>query len=71
MTIGTNNKTANAKPGQFSLTFKPASGLFTGRVVNPNTHKPINFSGAVLQNQGVGLGYFLTTNLSGQVSIGP
>jgi hypothetical protein len=71
VTIGTNNKTANAKPGQFSLTFKPASGLFTGRVVNPNTHKPINFSGAVLQNQGVGLGYFLTTNLSGQVSIGP
>ena len=36
-----------------------------------NSGKTFNFSGAILQNLGFGSGFFLTTNLCGQVYFGP
>jgi hypothetical protein len=53
------------------LTFKAASGLFTGSVINTNTGKPILVSGVVLQNQNVGAGYFLNSPESGNVLLSP
>jgi hypothetical protein len=40
-------------------------------VFDVNSGKTINFSGAILQNLGFGSGFFLNTNLCGQVYFGP
>jgi hypothetical protein len=39
-------------------------------VLNPATGRKFGFNGVILQNQGVGLGYFLGTNQSGSVFLG-
>jgi hypothetical protein len=49
------------------LTFRTASGLFKGSVVNPETGKPIVVNGVVLQNQNFGAGVFLGATESGSV----
>ncbi len=54
-------------PATNRLTFKTASGLFKGSVMNPETGKPISVNGIVLQNQDFGAGYFLGTTESGSV----
>jgi hypothetical protein len=54
-----------------SLTVKTASGTFSGSIVNPATKKTITLSGAVLEKQNIGAGYFLGTNESGEVFLGP
>lgn len=53
------------------LTISPGTGLFKGSMANPSGGKPLNFSGAVLQNQDNGSGYFLNAGQSGRVSFGP
>lgn len=53
------------------LIFNTSSGLFKGSVMNPETSKPIAFNGAVLQNQNIGVGFFLSTNESGSVILSP
>ena len=54
-----------------SLTISTSTGRFTGSVVNPATKKQIPIYGAVLQKQSIGAGYFLGTNESGEVFLGP
>ena len=49
----------------------PYNGLFSGSFTDPKTGKPVSIHGAILQNQQVGLGFFLGTNESGPVSIMP
>lgn len=56
---------------RLSLTLTPPRGLFRGSVFDVNSGKTINFSGAILQNLGFGSGFFLNTNLCGQVYFGP
>ncbi len=48
-----------------------ANGTFSGTVVVPGTKTSTSFKGAVLQDENIGWGYFLGTNLSGQVLLGP
>jgi hypothetical protein len=51
---------------------KTSNGLFNGRFDDPQTGKAMKFSGAILQNQNSGAGYFLNGNdESGSVRIEP
>jgi hypothetical protein len=49
--------------------FSPLTGLFLGTAPVPGTTQTIRFSGAVLQNQNVGLGYFAHGSSTGEVII--
>ncbi|HWD91106.1 MAG TPA: S8 family serine peptidase [Verrucomicrobiae bacterium] len=70
----TNNVTVagTSATGANGLTLKlsSATGTFKGSFANP-PGKPISFSGAFLQNQNFGSGYFLGTDQSGKVFFGP
>jgi hypothetical protein len=67
--LGPTDEAADA--GARKLTFRAASGLFTGSVMNPETSKPIPVNGIVLQNQNVGAGFFLGATESGSVLLAP
>jgi len=69
--IGANNRVMNLSSNRLTLTFKTATGLFTGRVVNPATAKAVSFNGVVLPEAELGLGYFLGTSQSGEAIVGP
>jgi hypothetical protein len=66
-----NMVTKTAGGNRLSLTLTPSRGLFRGSVFDVNSGKTVNFSGAILQNLGFGSGFFLNTNLCGQVYFGP
>jgi len=66
-----NNKATDLSGHKLSLTLTPTTGLFRGTVLNPDTGKPVSFQGALFPDWNVGLGYFLTPNLSGQVYLAP
>jgi Divergent InlB B-repeat domain/Immunoglobulin I-set domain len=70
-TLGRNNRVVSTNKS-LSLSFTPATGLFVGHVVNPAfSTKPIAFGGILLQRMNAGRGFFLGTNQSGQVFLGP
>jgi hypothetical protein len=70
-TLGRNNRVVSTNKS-LSLTFTPATGLFAGRIVNPAFNsKPVAFGGILLQRMNTGRGFFLGTNQSGQVFLGP
>ncbi len=72
VTIQPKNKVADASlTNKLTLVLTTSQGMFKGTVLNPATKKAIAFSGALLQNQGWGSGYFLGTNQSGRVCFGP
>jgi hypothetical protein len=52
---------------KLTLTLNASQGLFKGSVTHLATKKTVTFNGAILQDQNVGSGYFLGTNLSGKV----
>ncbi|MFO1476769.1 MAG: immunoglobulin domain-containing protein [Verrucomicrobiota bacterium] len=54
-----------------SGTLTPATGLFRGKATDPGTGASVSFSGVVLQKAGSGSGYFLGSNKSGRVVLGP
>ncbi|SPE53234.1 hypothetical protein SBV1_170010 [Verrucomicrobia bacterium] len=64
------NLTTNNK---LTLVFNGSSGSFSGSIGNPNAprSKLISFGGTVFQDQDSGYGFFLGTNQSGQVFLGP
>lgn len=71
VTIASNNKvTDNTLTNKLTVALGTGRGLFTGTVLNPATGRKFGFNGVILQNQGVGLGYFLGTNQSGSVFLG-
>jgi len=53
------------------LTITPSSGLFQGSILNPDTGNSLKFQGALFQDINVGLGYFLNSDQSGQIYLGP
>jgi len=53
-----------------SMVMIPSSGLFRGRVLDPNG-KAVPLNGVLLQKQNAGYGYFLGTSQSGSVYFGP
>jgi hypothetical protein len=62
-----NGKVTNASPNRLVLTVVPPTGQFNGSATAPDTTKAIPFKGAVLQKQGYGGGFFLSTNVAGRV----
>jgi hypothetical protein len=62
---------ASDEESQFKLTLAPATGFLSGSFLHPATQKVTPFKGAVLQKQNWRSGYFLGTNQSGFVFIGP
>ena len=71
VTVTTKNKVINVSGSKLTLTLTPSQGLFKGSVLNANTGKSVSFTGALLQKQLTGSGYFLGTNQSGHVSFSP
>ncbi len=72
VTIGANNLvTDNTLTNHLKLTLKPSRGSFKGTVAYPEPGKTIVFHGTVLQQENFGSGYFLGTNESGHVFLGP
>jgi Divergent InlB B-repeat domain len=69
ISIASNNKVTNLGTNKLSLTFATATGLFSGKVLNPETGKTLKLQGAVLQKQNLGAGFFLGTDGSGRVAL--
>jgi hypothetical protein len=69
--LDSNNRVTNLGTDKLSLSFSTSSGLFSGRVVDPNTSKSISFHGVVLQKQNIASGYFTGIDQSGQVVLSP
>jgi hypothetical protein len=65
--LGTNNLVTGSNT--LSLKITTTSGLFQGGFINPATGKSNSFSGALLQKQNAGYGYFLGTNQTGSVTL--
>jgi hypothetical protein len=66
-----NSKVTNLSSNKLSLTLTTASGLFKGSVVDPAGGKTLSFQGVLLQKASIGPGFFLGTNQSGQIHLGP
>ena len=62
-----NNKATNLAGVKLLLTVARKTGVFTGTFINPERTNKVSFSGVVLQKPNLGAGFFLSTNLSGQV----
>ena len=69
ISIAPNSKVTNLGTNKLSLTFTAGTGLFTGRVLNPETGKTLTLQGAVLQKQNHGAGFFLGATGSGRVAL--
>ena len=69
--LADNNRVANASTNALVLTIAKSTGLFNGRVDDRAGGRRLKFSGALLQNQHGGRGFFLGTNQSGRVYFGP
>jgi hypothetical protein len=60
----------NLSDNPLTLTFSLANGLFKGTVFDPGSGKSQRYTGAVLQDEGVGWGQLLGTNQSARVTLG-
>jgi Divergent InlB B-repeat domain len=60
-------KVTSENPNNLSLSLSTADGTFRGTFRHPQIGKPTRIKGAVLQNQGVGCGFFLGYGQSGKV----
>jgi hypothetical protein len=69
--IASNNRVTSLN--KVTMTFTSSTGVFKGTVPNPagGRAKPLAFSGVILPLQYGGLGYFLGTDQSGQMSYHP
>jgi hypothetical protein len=66
-----NNRLINPPGSKLKLNISVASGLFRGSTFNPETGKLFPFNGVLLEADNIGAGFFLGTNLSGQVYLNP
>jgi hypothetical protein len=71
ITISGRNKVIDQGDISLTMQINKLSGVFTGTSQNPEGGKRIKFSGAVLQQQNNGSGFFLGTDQSGHVSLQP
>ena len=67
--IDAKNKVTNLGSNKLSLSLNKSSGTIKGSVTPPAGGKALSFSGAILQKQTNGAGFFLGTNQSGRVSL--
>lgn len=68
--FGAANKVVNLSPNKLTFSLKN-DGTFSGSVLNPSTGKSLKYTGAVLQKQGIGSGFFLGTDQGGKVLVAP
>jgi hypothetical protein len=71
VTLSTGNKVVNTSSNKLTFKVVLPSGAFNGNVTEAGTTRSVPFKGVLLQNQNVGCGYFLGTNQSGRVFLGP
>jgi len=71
ISISSNNKITAATGTKTTITLSSTTGLFKGTAINPDTQRAFIFQGALLEKASVGSGFFLGTNQSGQVYLGP
>ena len=69
--LAASGKVTNASPNPLIFTVLPPTGQFVGTAKPPGTTQVIPFKGAILQKQGYGGGFFLSTNVTGRVDFGP
>jgi hypothetical protein len=69
--IDAKGKVINESTNKLSLSASKSSGTFSGSATPTAGGKAVSFQGAVLQKQTNGFGFFLGTNASGRVSLGP
>lgn len=55
---------------KLKLSLTTSSGLWSGSIVNPTTHKAVKLTGVVLRNRDLGYGFFTGTNQSGSIYLG-
>ena len=68
-TLDSANKVTTTNKMTLSIT--TGSGVFKGSAADPATGKSVSFSGAVLQKQNRGSGFFRQSDQAGRASIGP
>jgi hypothetical protein len=68
-----NNRVTNLSGPKLTLSVTPSTGLFRGTFVDPDSHKSQPFQGVLLlfQDSNIGIGYFLGSNQSGEIRLGP
>jgi hypothetical protein len=71
VTLTSSNRLINGSPNSLSFSITKSNGLFSGSVKVPGTTRTNTFKGAFLQDLDSGYGYFLGTNQSGSVFLGP
>jgi plastocyanin len=71
MTLTATNRFINGSSNSLSFSLVRSNGTFSGSVEVPGTTRTNTFKGAFLQDQDSGYGYFLGTNQSGSVFLGP
>ncbi|MFO1477825.1 MAG: Ig-like domain-containing protein [Verrucomicrobiota bacterium] len=71
VTLAQNSKVENDSTNALALSFSPATGLFRGRVTDPDSGKAWSFGGAVSQKGNAGYGSLLGTNQCSQVVFAP
>jgi hypothetical protein len=69
VSLGANNKVTNLGSNALVLTFSLPSGRWNGWVIDPSSGRKLLFTGTVLQDQSVGIGFSLGTNQSGCVRL--
>jgi hypothetical protein len=71
VTFGPSSKLVNTGPNTLTMTFTPASGLFTGKFKEAGSSETFILKGAVLQRQNNASGYAPGADQSGRVLFEP
>jgi hypothetical protein len=71
ITLDSANKVTNLTDSKSKIKITTSSGLFKGKVTNPDTGKSVPVTGVVLQNQNYGAGHFINGTETGSVYLGP
>jgi len=69
--LGARNRVSDLSSNKLSVIFSLPTGTFSGRLTEPGTSKILSFSGVLLPSYGLGRGYFLGPNQSGEVQLSP
>jgi hypothetical protein len=69
--VNDQNRLTISDDPSLKLTITLSSGLFQGSILTPSSTRPIKFQGALFQDLNLGLGYFLNSDQSGQIYLGP
>jgi hypothetical protein len=69
ISVDPNNRVVSSSVPGLKLSISPATGLFNGSFLHPDTGKKVPFQGAVFRNRKLARGYFLGLGESGQISL--